>query len=167
MILHTFFGFLARMSSAFPHVTSRYVDLMVFGKAFYPAQYARFEAANPGLPADLLHLGGAQQPIPVRQATPGRRPSGQPFGWACAAATMALVVCGAVLVRQAAIGTYDTASAVPIAAEAPSLLAEQLPGAGASPLPPNVYRDGNNALRPRPGCRWLSEDPNDMRTVCR
>jgi hypothetical protein len=75
MILGTFFAFLARMASAFPHVTSRYVDLMVFGKTFYPAQYARFEAANPGLPADLMKLGAAHQPAPVAQSPTRARPS--------------------------------------------------------------------------------------------
>ena len=167
MILHTFFGFLARMMSAFPHVTSRYVDLMVFGKAFYPAQYARFEAANPGLPPDLLELGAAHQPAPVVQSATGRRPRGQPFGWACAAATMIVVLCLAVLVRQAAVGTYDTASAVPLAAEAPSLLAEERPEAAAPALPPNVHLDAENRLRPDPGCRWLTPEPNDTRVVCR
>src|SRR5579862_8268920 len=49
----SFFAFLARLMSAFPHMTSRYVDLIVFAKAYFPAQYARFAAANPGLPADL------------------------------------------------------------------------------------------------------------------
>jgi hypothetical protein len=167
MILGTFFAFLARMASAFPHVTSRYVDLMVFGKTFYPAQYARFEAANPGLPADLMKLGAAHQPAPVPRSPTRSRPSRQPFGWACATATMALLVCGAVLVRQAANGTYDTAYAAPIAAEAPALVAERQPEAAGISLPPNVHLDADNTLHPNPGCRWMTSDPNDTRVVCR
>ena len=167
MIRGTFFGFLARVMSAFPHVTARYVDLMIFGKAFYPAQYARFEAANPGLPADLAKLGAAEQPPPVRQAPTGRRPSQQPFGWACAAATMAVVVCGVLLVRQATVESYDTALASPLTADTPNLVAEPLPQPPAPVLPPNTYLDGKNTVRPNPGCRWKTDDPNDTRVVCR
>jgi len=167
MILGTFFGFLARMMSGFPHVTSRYVDLMVFGKAFYPAQYARFEAANPGLPADLLKLGAAHQSAPVPQSATRGRPRGQPFGWACAAGTLAGVACAAVLLRQAAVGTYETAFAAPIPAEVPNVVAQQQPDAGAPSLPPNVHFDAEHKLRPNPGCRWMTDDPKDMRVLCR
>src|SRR5262249_37308119 len=50
------FAFLARLATSFPHMTARYVDLIGFAKERYPAQYARFEAENPGLPADLRQL---------------------------------------------------------------------------------------------------------------
>src|SRR5262245_8725739 len=52
----TFFGFLARVVTHFPHMTARYVDLIVFAKVFFPMQFANFEAANPGLPPDLVRL---------------------------------------------------------------------------------------------------------------
>ena len=56
------FAFLARILSGFPHMTTRYVDLIAFAKSYYPAQYARFEAGNPGVPADVLSLGGVSRP---------------------------------------------------------------------------------------------------------
>jgi len=65
----TFFGFLARLPTHFPHMTARYVDLIVFAKAFFPAQFANFESANPGLPADLVYLAtGAPGIAPMRPA---------------------------------------------------------------------------------------------------
>jgi hypothetical protein len=52
------FAFLARVGSAFPHTITRYVDLIAFAKRRYPDQFAKFDAANPGLPADLDRLSG-------------------------------------------------------------------------------------------------------------
>ena len=52
----TFWGFMARVATHFPHMTARYVDLIVFAKVFFPMQFANFESANPGLPADLVYL---------------------------------------------------------------------------------------------------------------
>jgi hypothetical protein len=69
----SFFAFLARVGRAFPHMTSRYVDLIAFSRAYYPAQFAKFEAENPGLPADLWTLaavpqaGAAALPRPVER----------------------------------------------------------------------------------------------------
>lgn len=57
-----FFAFLARLGQVFPHMTSRYVDLIVFSKTYYPAQFAKFEAENPGLPADLWTLAALTPP---------------------------------------------------------------------------------------------------------
>jgi nitrate reductase NapE component len=56
------FAFLARILSGFPHMTTRYVDLIAFAKSYYPAQYARFEAGNPGVSADVLSLGAVPRP---------------------------------------------------------------------------------------------------------
>lgn len=50
------FAFWARLPTAFPHMTARYVDLIAFAKRRYPAQFERFEAANPGLADDLGYL---------------------------------------------------------------------------------------------------------------
>jgi len=61
----SFFAFLARLPLAFPHLTTRYVDLICFAKPNYPAQYARFEAENPGLPDDLWRLAALSEPPPV------------------------------------------------------------------------------------------------------
>ncbi len=52
----SFFAFLARTWMSFPHMTARYVDLINCAKQRYPEPYARFEAENPGLPADLPQL---------------------------------------------------------------------------------------------------------------
>jgi hypothetical protein len=57
MVKGSFFAFLARVGTGFPHLTARYVDLIGFARARYPEQYARFDAENPGLPADLSELG--------------------------------------------------------------------------------------------------------------
>ncbi len=57
LVKGSIFAFLARIPSSFPHMTTRYVDLIAFAKSYYPAQYARFEAGNPGVPADVLSLG--------------------------------------------------------------------------------------------------------------
>jgi hypothetical protein len=80
----SFFAFMARLSSFFPHMTARYVDLVVFAKSAFPAQFTIFEAANPGLPADMANLatpgiyqsaqiGRPAQPIPPAQSTPPTR----------------------------------------------------------------------------------------------
>jgi hypothetical protein len=55
----SFFALLARLASFYPHSTARYVDLIVFAKSAFPAQYARFAAANPGLPQDIASLASA------------------------------------------------------------------------------------------------------------
>jgi hypothetical protein len=70
------FAFLARISTGFPHMTSRYVDLIVFARSYYPAQYARFEAENPGIPADLgslvaLSRAGSALPPPTVEKLAG------------------------------------------------------------------------------------------------
>src|SRR5207248_3802760 len=76
----TFFAFMARLPSHFPHMTARYVDLIVFAKVFFPAQFANFESANPGLPADLVYLAtGASGSPPMRPAsTPVIQPATSP-----------------------------------------------------------------------------------------
>lgn len=55
------FAFLARIATTFPPMTSRYVDLIIFAKSYYPAQYARFDGENPGIPPDLYTLGAFAQ----------------------------------------------------------------------------------------------------------
>lgn len=84
------FAFLARVSQAHPLTTARYVDLILFTKAFFPEQFAVFQAANPGLPDDLERLGISQQ-------TPSGAPRAArpPQGWAVATAMTVLIVAGA------------------------------------------------------------------------
>lgn len=54
------FAFFARMSLPFPSTIARYVDLISFAKARYPAAFERFEAATSGLPEEL-HLLSAER----------------------------------------------------------------------------------------------------------
>ena len=70
LIKGSVFAFLARLGSSFPHMTARYVDLIEFAKQKYPAQFERFEAANPGLPPDLPRLIALPSAAAVR---PGSR----------------------------------------------------------------------------------------------
>ena len=61
LVRGSFFAFLARLGMGFPHMTARYVDLVGFAKVRYPEQFARFEAENPGLPADIAQMGALPQ----------------------------------------------------------------------------------------------------------
>jgi hypothetical protein len=70
LVKGSFFAFLARMWTPFPHMTARYVDLIGFARERYPEPYARFEAENPGLPADLQQLGA----LPSVTGVAGRDP---------------------------------------------------------------------------------------------
>ncbi|HLH11988.1 MAG TPA: hypothetical protein VKV77_08935 [Methylovirgula sp.] len=118
----TFFAFLARLASAFPPTTARYVDLIVFGKAFFPAQFAKFEAANPGLPSDLALLaaspqsGTAQTPENLEAA--GRKPR----GWVCAGATAAVILAVGIFgwYRASSSESYAMDSSFTPASSAPS-----------------------------------------------
>ena len=55
-------------------------SVVVFPKVFFPAQFANFESANPGLPADLVYLAtGASGSPPMRPAsTPVIQPATSP-----------------------------------------------------------------------------------------
>lgn len=161
----TFFGFLARLMSPFPHVTSRYVDLIVFAKAFYPVQYARFAAANPGLPDDLLELGAPHQPVSIPSTTETPPPRMAPFGWACAAGTMAAMLAMALVVLHSNVATDAASSTSATEPDVRSPDAES-PAAESPSLPEHVHLDAENKLEPDPGCRWVSDDPTDMRVVC-
>src|SRR5262249_31930178 len=81
------FAFLARCGQGFPLTTARYVDLILFAKPFSPAQFAVFQAANPGLPADLDRLG-----IPQQSGTGAPIPAGAPHGWVWAIATLFVTI---------------------------------------------------------------------------
>lgn len=188
LIRGTFFGFVSRMATPFPHMTSRYVDLMVFAKAHFPAQFARFEAENPGLPADLGELGGTRQPLPAKD---GKGGVGRPQGWAVATATLASMAAlvgltltstgpGGALMEAVApqepllTSSADAPAAGPIqdmtpAAEAASAAeaADPPPAEPAMPpAPPNTHFDALGRLAPDPGCNWASNEPQDLRVIC-
>jgi hypothetical protein len=179
----SFFAFLARIMSGFPHMTSRYVDLIVFAKAYFPAQFAKFEAANPGLPADLPQL--AASPPQGSAATPEQLEAAgkPPHGWAWATGTAAVIVGMGLLgwYRAASLNTYAddfepsmTVPDTPAAddnASAPADDAGSQPAAVAEPpassaLPPHVHLDVSGQLAPDAGCSWVSDAPDDYRVTC-
>lgn len=88
LIKGTFFGFLSRVATAFPHTSARYVDLIAFAKLSFPSQYARFLAANAAMPEDLLLLAGLTE---GSLAAPGRGGSGMAAGWATCGITLTVV----------------------------------------------------------------------------
>ena len=98
----SFFAFLARLTSAFPHMTARYVDLIVFAKAYFPAQYAKFAAANPDLP-DLSQLAASRRagvaPPPERLEADARPLRG--WVWAGATAVVLVAFAGLAIRSQA------------------------------------------------------------------
>jgi hypothetical protein len=98
LIKGTFFGLLARLLTAFPHLTARYVDVMAFAKIYFPDQYAKFLAANPAMPDDLLQLADLQDTRPE----PGARVDTGMAGArvACAATLAAVVVLGFVVAGE-------------------------------------------------------------------
>lgn len=97
-ISRSFFAFLARLASGFPFMTMRYVDLMVFAKSYFPVQYARFVAANPGMPDDLPRLAAtSEKPAPPLDSHT-RVKSGIPLGWVTSALTLTALVLGALVV---------------------------------------------------------------------
>jgi hypothetical protein len=171
------FGFFARMAKGFPHTTARYVDLMLFARAFFPEQFKAFEAANPGLPADLAQLG-----LPQQTESGDPRVARAPWGWACACATLiGLLAVGSVTwlsVNQLlAASRHDSrvelnaaldaaeATVAPFSAP-PFTPADVVPTQSPSSDPPNTHRDERGQLVPDQGCRWLNDAPDDFRVVC-
>ncbi len=179
----SFFGFLARVMRGFPHTTSRYVDLIVFARAFFPAQYQKFEAANPGLPADLPQLAASPRSgmVPKGGIEAGRGP----HGWVMVA-IMLLLIGGAAypIWRQAPKWLlYADSIGVPV----PDAVWDHLPdeedmetsGTTRPPdppstpssedlpaLPPHLHRDADGNAVPDAGCHWASEDPDDIEVEC-
>lgn len=112
MVKGSIFAFLARLFIAFPHMTARYVDLIGFAKVRVPVQYERFEAENPGLPADLPQLASLPQPDATR---PSRDPVLAPL--AAAVALMALITFSTVKVivpRVSSLARLASGPAVPV-----------------------------------------------------
>ena len=160
-----FLAFLARLMSPFPHMTTRYVDLIVFARAYFPAQFAKFEAANPGLPADLAQLAASPRsgiaPPPERLEAEARRP----HGWAWAAGTAVVIVgIGFLAWDQSQPGPTLANQAAPDVPPFPSAQPVAIPTAPA--LPPHLHRNAAGGLEPDPGCAWLSPDPDDFRVTC-
>jgi hypothetical protein len=161
------FGFLARAAKGFPHTTARYVDLVLFARAFFPEQYKIFEAANPGLPADLAHLGLSQQ---TDSGAP--RMAHAPWGWTWAGATVVvLLAMGSwawlTVNRFMAESSYTADSTQAVAGEEAAVPTSLLPDVDSPPAaPPNTHYDAAGRLTPDEGCRWLNDEPGDFRVVC-
>jgi Flp pilus assembly protein TadD len=86
------FAFLARLASGYPHLVSRYVDMIAFAKVFYPAQYAAFQSANPGLPDDIEDLAARHHGAPQFDSNGRPYTTARPAGWAFAVGTLVITV---------------------------------------------------------------------------
>jgi hypothetical protein len=167
------FGFLARMWKGFPHTTARYVELVLFARAFFPEQFKVFESANPGLPADLAQLGLSQQ---TESGAP--RMARAPRGWTCACVTLiALLTLGSAtwltVNQDVAESKYesrfdlDMAPADGDVAVAPPSAVPIVMSAPSTPGPPHTHYNADGQLIPDQGCRWLNDQPDDFRVVCK
>lgn len=154
------FAFLARLMSGFPDVTSRYVSLIMFAKAYFPEQYTRFEAANPGMPADLPQLAAAPEAV-AAGARPDPETAGRlPHGWVWAGGTaVALGVVG--LLTWSQMSSHGDVSPGITAAAANTT------PAGAPPARlPHLHLGASGRYVPDAGCHWLTNDPSDLRVRC-
>jgi hypothetical protein len=192
----TFFGFLARVGNAFPHTTARYIDLVLFTRAFFPEQYKVFESENPGLPADLTELGLTQQsPSGAARATHA------PLGWVCAAVTVVAMTgvgsAGWVAVKHLITPVTESTSfgvdpstsqplqtldaivpqtvpqpvVQPDAAPIVESVAEPVEPVAADTstqptLPPHTHAGPNGQLLPDEGCHWVTNAADDFNVVC-
>lgn len=166
----SFFAFLAQLWKTHPHTTARYLDLVLFTRTFFPAQYRVFEASNPGLPSDLDRQ--ARTPVAGASAPPRVQ---APWAWTCALAMLLVMISmgalAAVVVNGIAeeptyagpVGAPADDSAV-MAFDAPSSADDDAPAP--SGVPPNTHLDANGVLRPDEGCEWVSDDPQDLRVAC-
>jgi hypothetical protein len=162
----TFFGFLARVMTGFPHLTARYVSLIDFAKAYFPEQFGKFAAANPGIPADLSPSVSGPPSDPGKAASSGSAP-----GWIVVAAiSIAMFVMALQGWRSATTSPAQLQSrlngagaAQTTPAVADTLAAAQAPN---SNVPEHAHLNAAGKLEADPGCHWLSSDPNDFRIAC-
>jgi hypothetical protein len=167
----SFFAFLARLMSAFPHMTSRYVDLIVFAKVFFPAQFAQFAAANPGLPGEISRLVALPQLKNASHDNPLKAAAKPPHGWIWALGTAAVIAFGISALSYPELNESGLAKGAITAGVAPG--ANPLPGdlrsdidGSKTNLPPHVHRDTDGELSPDDGCKWLNDTDGDFRVVC-
>jgi hypothetical protein len=112
------FAFFARLLMPFPQLTARYVDLIGFAKERYPVQFERFEAENPGLPADLRQLTALPQADVNRPAV--KDPVWAPL--AGAVALLALLTFSTVKVMYSNSSNFGSSpeTYTPVAMESPT-----------------------------------------------
>ena len=166
MLKGSVFAFLARIGSSFPPLVSRYVDLIVFAKQFFPVQYASFEAANPGLPEDLSSIAASPNSLrsgPQSRAEPASLRRHQVRAWGVAT-IVAAVILGVGFVAWQAVRPRPDVEAQ-IAPEEPASFAAPAP---AQTPPRHFHCDdaSEQQCHPDPGCHWASDNPNDLRVFC-
>ncbi len=147
----SFFAFLARLMTTFPPMTSRYVDLIVFAKAYFPAEYAKFEAANPGLPADLAKLAASHQsssaPPPGGLEAAGK----PPHGWVWAAGTLVVILgLGLLSWNRMSASENDAFEVAPPPAAEPAATPDTPAAAQPAAVPAVVTNPQPDATPPQP-----------------
>ncbi len=130
LVKGSIFAFFARLSSGFPHMTARYVDLIGFAKERFPAQFERFEAENPGLPLDLRQLTALPQAEAVR-------PGAKDPVWAPVAGALALL----------ALLTFLTVK----------VIVPRVPGLGSSPITALAKAAQESPAAPNPAAASQSD----------
>jgi hypothetical protein len=126
LVKGSIFAFLARLSSGFPHMTARYVDLIGFARERFPAQFERFEAENPGLPLDLQQLTALPQADAVRLGA--KDPVWAPLAGALALLALLTFVSVKVIVpRVSGRGSSAIAALAPAAQESPAASTPAVP----------------------------------------
>ncbi|HUD85702.1 MAG TPA: hypothetical protein VMR17_04575 [Xanthobacteraceae bacterium] len=163
----TFFAFLARLMSGFPHMTTRYVDLIVFAKAYFPLQFAQFEAANPGLPADLSQLAASPEsgiaPPPERLEAAAKPPQGWAWATATAAVTaVAILGIGYPAWHNYQQDRYDSLEPASLPApDTPGAPSQDAPGAASdTSMPPAEAPDPPSSSDAQPNVPPIDEAPD-------
>lgn len=191
----TFFGFLARVVSNFPHNAARYVDLLVFAKQFYSARYAAFEVMNPSLPKDLGRLVALPRPDPAPGLKGLVADANPPRGWWVATGMAGALAALVLLVSfEANLGwrwdyNYEPPpsvqeSAAPLESHAPqdAAVPSAVPPPQENPAPqettttpevpamvspgPHLHPGSDGSWAPDAGCKWASGDTKDLSVVC-
>jgi len=160
LIKGSFFGFLARLLSGFPHLTTRFVDLIVFARAAYPDRYAAFAAANPGLPTDLPQLAACARSALRPEDAVG---SGKPHGWPWALGTTAALA----LLVLVTVSTVLRPPQPPASPYTPTPVYAPTPSPQPAAPPHTHLAPNGGGYTPDAGCAWVSNDPNDLRVKCR
>ncbi len=135
LVKGSIFAFLARLLTAFPHMTARYVDLIGFARERYSPQFERFEAENPGLPPDLKQLTA----LPEASAVPpgARDPIWAPLAGAVAVlALLTLLTVKVIMPRYPGLDLNSRTTVPETPVEEPTASTPVEPQAGTSVAAP-------------------------------